>query len=155
MNGDSGVVLRKGLRLVAAISGVAAGLLGAVGVGAALAGDRYLTDATLVATAAVLTSVVLFGAVVTWWRPITAAIAMLVGIAGYGLVIAGSWANVWSAYQTAVQTSGAAENQFWSSGVLAVASLAVALPFLAIGVLIAIFGHDWSRAATPRAVATT
>lgn len=151
MNGDSGDVLRKVLRVLAACAGVAGGLFGALGVGAAMAGDKYLTDGTLIATAAVLTVIVLAGAVITWWRPIYAAIALLLGIAGYWYVIVDQWGNFWSAYQTAVQTSGAAENQFWSSGVLAVPSLAIAIPFLVVSCLIALFAHDWSPATKPRA----
>lgn len=155
MNTDSGEVLRKVLRVLAEVSAVVASICGAIGVGAAIAGDKYLTDGTIVAIAAVLTVVAFIAAFTAWWRPILAALAMLVTIGGYWYVIASSWGSFWSAYQTAVQTSGAAENQFWTSGVIAVPSLALAIPFLVIGVAMALFAHDWNAATRPHIAAVS
>lgn len=153
MISNSSESMPKALRIGAGLFAAVGGVLGAVGVGAALAGDKYLTDGTLVATAGVLTVIALIAAIVVWWRPILAAVALVFAIGGYWFVIAGAWGNFWSAYQTAVQTSGAAENQFWTSGVLAVPSLAVAIPLLTIGCLVAVFAHDWSPAIKSRAAA--
>jgi hypothetical protein len=79
---------------------------------------------------------------------------MLLAFAGYWFAIAGPWGSFWSAYQTAINTSGAAENNFWFSGVIAVPSLAIAIPFLVIGCAIALFAHDWSPVTKARPVAT-
>ncbi|HEX9099823.1 MAG TPA: hypothetical protein VF956_10090 [Candidatus Dormibacteraeota bacterium] len=155
MNSNSGDVTRKVLRVLAAGAGLVGGLLGVLGVGAALAGDKYLTDGTLIASIAVLTAIALIGAGIAWWRPVLAAFGMLIALAGYWYAIAGTWASFWSAYQAAINTSGAAENTFWFSGVIAVPSVAIAIPFLVIGCLIALFAHDWSPVAKMRPATTS
>lgn len=155
MDTNSGDTMRKVLRLFAGMVGVAGAVLAMVGVGAAIAGDKYLTDATLTAAIAVVAVVVLAGSVVAWWRPIYAAVTLLLGVGVLWVGIAGSWGAFWSAYQTAVQTSGAAENQFWTSGVIAVPSIAIGTLFIAVGFVLALFGHQWAPSTRPRAAAVS
>ena len=134
----------------AGFTGLAAGsllvaLMGALsGFGAFLAvvlGDAMIPLETAAVVGVALVVVGLIGAAIVRDLPDVAAFAM--AAVPFGLVFAlgeklGPW---WNAYQVAVQTSGAAENVFWTS-MPATALFAISGALFALGAILAAF--SWS-----------
>lgn len=141
------ITQQRAVPQAAGFTGLAAGslLVGVIGalsgLGAFLAvviGDPMIPLETAALVSAALIVVGLVGAVIVRDMPDVAALAM--AVVPFGLYFAiGEKLGPWSsAYQTAVQTSGAAENVFWTS-MPAMALFVISGSLFALGAILAAF----------------
>lgn len=138
------------IRAIALAFGSLAVLFGGIAVAAAAIGDKYLASPTLIVVTGALTVLGIAAAAATWWRPVAGAVGMAMAAVGYWFVLAATWAPFWAGYQSAVQTSGATENEFWSSGAMAVPLLALGGICLVAAAILAALGHQPSPNARRR-----
>jgi hypothetical protein len=139
---SSSDVTARTLRAVAGAVGVFAGLIGVGGVALVLIGNDFISGGARTASLAALTVLAIAGAVLAWWRPVAAAVAMLLAAAGYVYSLSSILGGWWSAYQDAVRTSGAAENRFWlNDGGTPIALFLIAASLLVVAAALAALGH--------------
>ncbi|HYM96618.1 MAG TPA: hypothetical protein VET26_04925 [Candidatus Sulfotelmatobacter sp.] len=143
MNGQTTSVTTKLVRIFAATVAGFGVLCGVIGLALVVGGNKYLSDGATITVLVALTLVALAAIAVAWWHPIPAALAMAVAAVGYFYALNAALGGWWAAYQTAVQTSGSAENDFWFGGGTPIALFLIGAGLFAIGAILAFFGCDW------------
>lgn len=130
-----------GLAAGAVVAGGAASLFGLVAFLAVVIGDDLIAADALAVVAVTLAAL---GAVATGLvgrAPGAAAIGMSTATIGYVIVLGDNLAPWWSRYQTAIATSGAAENAFWS-GMPAMGLFVISGVLFAFGAVLAALRWD-------------
>ena len=131
----------NGLAAGSLLVGVIGALSGLGGFLAVVIGDATIPLETAALVSVALIVVGLVGAAIVRDLPDVAALAMAVVPFGLYFAIGEKLGPWWSAYQTAVQTSGAAENVFWTSMPAMALFVGSGLLF-ALGAILAAF--SWS-----------
>lgn len=144
----------KVFRVVAIAAAGCGGLLGVSGIALAVGGNKYISDGPTIVALTALTAVAVLAAVIAWWHPIPAAFGLVLAVAGYWYALAGLLGPWWDAYQTAVRTSGVAENDFWFGGGTPMALFILAAVCFAVGAVLAFFGYDWTVRESRQAIPT-
>jgi hypothetical protein len=135
------VAQEAGFTGLAAVSLAIAAIGALFGLGAFFAvviGDAMIPLETAAMVSAALVVVGLIGAVLVRDLPDVAALAMAIVPFGLFFAIGEKLSPWWNAYQTAVQTSGSAENAFWTS-MPAMALFVVSGALFAVAAVLAAF----------------
>ena len=119
------------------VGGIGA-LFGLGGLFAVVLGDDMIPMELGAVTAGLLAAVALLAVAFVRDHPDIAALGIVAAPVGYLVAFGGSWSAWWDRYQTAIATSGAAENTFWAAEP-AMALFAISGVLLVIAALLAAY----------------
>lgn len=136
-------------RGIAAALAAVGSAIGLVGLTVSIQGDSLVGGTWLLVMLGAITLLAFTGAALVIYRPLAAAFAMMVAAGAYAVGLVDYLGGWWDGFGTAVNGGGTVLSSFWSStGAMLAFQIAVVL--LAVGAVLAWFGHVWRPSATTR-----